>query len=492
MPGSTISRMGPIPGTGAMVLGNAPGTDQMILAGGRPGVGYPRVQGTSNMNQGMAVRMGRGIVAPTRVPASALPVYGSLALPTTAEDEGPPDGLTLDQAIERLVADNLSLRSKFYELPQAQTDILTASLRENPLFYADTQLIPYGHYNRDRPGGPTQTDINIAHPFDLSGKWIHRTRVAQAAESVMQAQYQEAVRVQIDNLYTAFLDVLAARETVRLARASIEGLDRLLKVTEILYEKADATRSDIGRVRVQRSRAELGLVDALEALNRSRLALGALLNIPPDQARLLDVRASIKPPEMAVPDRDTLLRIALESRPDLAAQRLAVGRALTDVDFARAARFADVYLLYQPYTFQNNAPFGLKSPTSWALGATVPIPLFNRNQGHIARSRLNVYQTEIELTGLEQRVIAEVVQAEREVAITRQILREIERALLPDSKRMRDDAFELFTAGEIESVGFFDRQRQYNDDVRYYRDTLVRHRRSALRLNTAVGQRILP
>ena len=130
------------------------------------------------------------------------------------------------------------------------------------------QLIPYGHYTRDRPGGPTQADVNISHPFDVSGKRIARTGVARRAENLMQAQYQNAVRLQIDNLYTAFVDVLAARETVRLAKASVEGLDQVVKTAQTLYDKADATSVDVGRVRAQRASAEVGLDEARVNLQR--------------------------------------------------------------------------------------------------------------------------------------------------------------------------------------------------------------------------------
>ena len=60
---------------------------------------------------------------------------------------------------------------------------------------------------------------------------------------------------------------------------------------------------------------------------------------------------------------------------------------------ARANRFADAYLLYQPFTYQNNAPFGTQSATSWALGITVPLPVYNRNQGNIERARINIHQS---------------------------------------------------------------------------------------------------
>ena len=63
-----------------------------------------------------------------------------------------------------------------------------------------------GHYSRHRPGGPTQYDLNISHPIDLSGKRRARTRGRRGgAQKVIEAQYQDAVRVEIANLYEAYL-----------------------------------------------------------------------------------------------------------------------------------------------------------------------------------------------------------------------------------------------------------------------------------------------
>ncbi len=120
----------------------------------------------------------------------------------------------------------------------SRADVLTASLRANPVVYADAQLVPYGRYSRAKSGGPTQYDVNVSHPVDYSGKRLARTEEARATLSVQEALYRDAVRVEIGNLYTAFVDVLAARETVRYARASRVGLDRLLRINETLYQKA--------------------------------------------------------------------------------------------------------------------------------------------------------------------------------------------------------------------------------------------------------------
>ncbi len=217
-----------------------------------------------------------------------------------------------------------------------------------------------------------------------------------------------------------------------------------------------------------------------------------MLNLPLDQAENLVIRGTIADLAPPPPPRDELARIALADRPDLAAQRLGVDRALANVKLAHANRFGDAYVLYQPYTFQDNTPSGLKSATSWALGLTVPLPIYNRNQGGVARSRLNVDQTLVEVAAVEHRIAAEVRNVERQYYLTREQLQSISTRLLPAVRRFRDDTLQLFIGGEITAVEADNAQKDYNQAVRQYRDTLIRHRRSMLTLNTAVAHRVLP
>jgi cobalt-zinc-cadmium efflux system outer membrane protein len=432
------------------------------------------------------------IVAPTRLPVAPVPNYGPLELPDAAEDVGPAGGLTIEDAIDRLLSENLALRADSWQIPQAQADVLQARLRANPLLYADGQLVPYGKYTKDRPGGPNQYDLNVTHPVDYSGKRLSRTESAERVVTVVEALYQDAARVQVDNLYTAFVDVLAARETVRFARSSVEGLTRLLEIYETLFRKATATSADVGRVRSLYEKAVVGEYQAEGALSRARRTLGNLLNVPADRAEMLDVRGTLADRAGPPAPLEELSRIALTSRPDLAALRLGVGRARADERLARANRWGDAYFLYQPYTFQNNEPTGNKSPTSWTLGATIPLPVFNRNQGGVARARLNVSQTQIEVAALEHRVAREVLDADREYALSRELVRRFEAEVLPAARDSRDAALRLFIAGETDAQAAYDARRNHNDAVLRYLEALVRHRRSMLALNTAVGARVLP
>jgi outer membrane protein, heavy metal efflux system len=491
-PGSMQSLLGPMPGSGNVIQGVQPGRDELIL--GRLGVSAPRVPTsvtTPGVYQGPAPPA-RAIGAPPALPAPQPRFYGSLELPTGEVEVGPPDGLTLDRAIDLLVHENLDLRAKFFEIPQARADVLTASLRANPIFYSDAQLVPYGTNSVQRPTGPTQYDINISHPFDLSHKRQARMAYAARALQVMEAQYQDEVRRSLQGLYIAYVDALAARQTVYYAQTSIKWNGEFLAKQKRLKEEDKATSADVDQAQTELGIAQAGLLDAEESLRRAKRTLGELLNLPPPEAERLDLLGTIEDLADPPPPTEELLREALEVRPDVVAFRMGITAAEANLRLQRANRFSDVYLLYQPFTYQNNMPYGKLSGSLWAVGITVPMPVWNRNQGNIERARLNITQSQVQSSWMERRVVTEVENAANEYLVTRQLCQRIREQILPPLKRARDATFHLFEEGEGTVFDYLQVQRRYIDNVKAYHDALVRHRRSMLALNTAVGARILP
>ena len=213
----------------------------------------------------------------------------------------------------------------------------------------------------------------------------------------------------------------------------------------------------------------------------------------PAEAEAIEINASLRDDAPVPPLGGPLTQMALGCRPDVVAYRFGVGYAGAGLKLQKANRYADAYLLLQPYTFQNNSPNGLKSSYSYAVGLTVPLPVYNRNQGNIERVKINIDQTKIQLEALERVVVSEVSQAEEEYRSTRAYLERLETRVLPLSKKALDDTRRLFAAGELKDVTLLlNVQREYNDLVRQYRDTAIRHRRSMFGLNTAVGSRVLP
>jgi cobalt-zinc-cadmium efflux system outer membrane protein len=491
-PGTNQSLFGPMPGGGGALPGVQPGRDELLF--GRIGLTAPRVPTSVTTPGGVyqGPTTGRGVVAPLPLPVPKPLSYGRLEMPSGPEEDGPPNGLTIEQAMDLYVHQNLDLRALQLEVPQARADVLTASLRANPIFYADTQLIPYGSFSTRRPSGPTQYDINISHPIDFSHKRHARTIYAELVLRVTENQYQDSARLGLNNAATAYVDVLAARQTVRYSRVTLEGLDKLLRAMEAMFKESTTPSADVDQARSEREIAAIALVDAEENLRKFNRALAELLNIPPDQAETLEVRGTIEDVAPPPPPDDELFRMAMACRPDVAAYRLGVQTAQAALKLAMANRFADAYMLYQPFTYQNNAPYGKEGLASWAWGITVPLPVYNRNQGNIERAKTNVYQSQVQLAGMERRAITQVQQAVNEYRVTREIVRRMRAQVDPAQKRAVEARSKLFQEGEATYFIFLDAQRRYSDHVKAYLDSAVRHRKAMLQLNTAVGQRVLP
>jgi len=484
-----IGSLGPAPGAS----GYSPYRDQDPMIGGRAGPSVTRAPLDSGTPRPERVR--REGLPDFRVPAipeAEVPAYGALDLPAAEAPVGPESGLTLESALDLLLANNLDLLALKYEVPMAEADVLTAGLRANPIFYADAQLVPYGTFNRERPGGQTQYDINITHPIDVNNKRGARLDVARVARRAVEAQLQDAVRRLIDNLYTAFVDLAAAELTREYSRKYQEGIGRLLEINEDLLEKKQIAEDPVFALRAQSEVARLQVRESDQAVVRARRTLAQILNVPREQAHALQIRDTLRderPLPMAEPE---LIATAMDRRPDLAAQRLGVARSHADVRLAERGRLSDFYVLYQPYTFQDNRPDGLKGARSWAVGVTAPMPIYNRNQGNIARAKLNVDQTKVELARMERHVQDEVAEAVHEFELSLQAMLESEREILPAARRVRDAAYRRWQGGETNIVEFLNAQRDFNERVRAYRDVIVRHRRDALDLNTAVGVRVVP
>ncbi|NCY03477.1 MAG: TolC family protein, partial [Planctomycetia bacterium] len=400
--------------------------------------------------------------------------------------------LTLDAAIERMMAANLDIQALRHELPQADADIVTAGLRTNPLIYLDGQFIPYGSFTDATPGGPTQYDVNITYPVDVSHKRQSRTVVARMARTALEAQFQDVVRRQIGNVGNAFITLQGARLAMLSAEAAVKRhRAQLAEARRTGRPDAPQTADLVEHEAFLVEQATLALIDTTEAFEDAQESLAVLLNEPPETTGLLQPRGSLRH-DIRPPSVEELTSVALKCRPDIRSMRAGVSRANAEVALQRANRFDDIYLFYDPITIQDNRPIHAPNSRSWAVGVTFALPIYNRNQGNIARAISNVQQTRQELSSMERRVTSEVRLAEREYQTSKRALEQIEKTMLPQLQSSLRRRAEQFARGDISLEDYQSHVEESTEVAQNHRDALIRHRRSMVDLNTAVGLRVLP
>lgn len=258
-------------------------------------------ESASTQYQPDAPARGRRTIAPPRTAKDskdrrrpAVP----LELPEEIEEETAV-GLSLEDALQRLLIANRELAIKYRDIPKARADTLSAGLIENPAVFLDSDGIPYGNYSPQRPGQTSYGATVVFPPLDPSGKRRKRILVARRAEKVLEAVYQDVVRQEIDKLYSAYVDVLEAalkRSALRKAADRMRGVET-------------------GEAAVRRAYTEIALREADANLIRARRELALLLAVPAEQADDLPVRGSLRDRAPPPPATDELIRLALQTRP---------------------------------------------------------------------------------------------------------------------------------------------------------------------------------
>ena len=183
-------------------------------------------------------------------------------------------------------------------------------------------------------------------------------------------------------------------------------------------------------------------------------------------------------------------------------QRIIICRSEADIAVARANRFDDALLMYQPYTFYTGIPnVTPRNMLAWALGVTVPLPIYNRQQGNIAKAGAIAAQARTQLAALEKAVEADVRRAIRQHENTLRAVERVKPETLSDEAMAIKPLIKRFEAGgteQDEQIALLLQrlQRLISDDddnqLAKLDDLKIQHRRSMLKLNTAVGQRLLP
>jgi outer membrane protein, heavy metal efflux system len=405
------------------------------------------------------------------------PAHGE---PKRPKDGGvPPDpGMSLDQAIGRLLKDNLALRAARDEIAMADADIQAAGQPPRSSLFINVGV-----------GG---IRIRTARAHELVPRAGVETWVAGAAKRTTEAQYQNAVRLKIDKLYDAFVDLQEAELMVRFTKTHLRGMEALLKTTEELAALGTVRKEDAARLREHREASTITLIQAEAALEKARLALGNLLNLSDAETERLEVAVDLERMPGPAPPVEELIRKALDRRPDLRAYRLGLERARADWLKALVEPLSQVTLSSWPDRRDQVGPRQVGIAAARGMGFVVTLPAAVRNRGVLERAWINIGQTKTELAKVERDVILDVRKARLEYETERSVVERLRQEIIPAAREVRDSAFRRWQGGEIAMPEYLDAQSDFNDMVRQYHDAMIRLWRSMLTLNTAVGDRIMP
>jgi cobalt-zinc-cadmium efflux system outer membrane protein len=174
---------------------------------------------------------------------------------------------------------------------------------------------------------------------------------------------------------------------------------------------------------------------------------------------------------------------ALTSRPDLQAAKLSVVAAQSQVGLAKANGKVDFNLTFD-YTH-------LAQQNLAAVYFNVPLPVFNRNQGEIARTQYTVSQSELQQQAAEQQVLTDVKNAYEALLGNAEVVKLYDKGYLDKATQALDITKFSYQQGAASLIDFLDAERSYRATELSYRQALAAYMLALEQLRQAVGTRDL-
>jgi outer membrane protein, heavy metal efflux system len=396
----------------------------------------------------------------------------TLAASGTVDAQAPLARLTLDEAVSLAGRANPTIRAKEFEQRAVTAGEITAALRPNPTanFLAE-------QFGGASDASQVQYTINVGQPIELGGKRQRRIDSARAATRVNGHELDDVRRQIIFLVKKSFGDALAGRESLNLAEQNLQSLDELERIQRFRAERGDISELELLRIQVQRFAFERDAADARQALKAAKITLRAIVG-QEQIAEDFEVVGDLTFKDVALTQAD-LYRRALANRPDLRAAEAAREKAKADIRLARANAWWDVtpQIEYQRLGPDNTIGFGF----------SMPLRIFDRNQGEIARTRAEAGRADAAREAVAVQALSEVDTALAALRTESGKLTVLRDTYLPKAKQARDTVEYAYRRGGASLLEYLDAQRTYRDTAAEYVRSLGSYWTSFYQLETAVG-----
>jgi cobalt-zinc-cadmium efflux system outer membrane protein len=393
--------------------------------------------------------------------------------------------ISLDQAIDLALARNHSIKATRTLILQNQAQEITANFRPNPTLGADSQFIPFfspQDFSGENLNETQQFDIGIGYLFERGHKRQRRLQAARDQTAVTRAQVTDAERALAFNVGQQFVSVLLAESTLQFALQDLQSFQQTVDISEAQLKAGALSEGDYLKIKLQLlqfqtdvSSARLAKVQALVGL-REFLGYDA---VPAD----FDVIGDLAYQALRANLEDLQTR-AMRERPDFRAAELGITAARSQILLAKANGKVDVN---GTYDFTH-----VSGENTASIFVNFELPIFNRNQGEIARTGYALTQAQELQQAASDAVLSDVSNAFEAVRSNDEVVQLYTSGYLKQAQDSRDISEYAYKRGAASLLDFLDAERSYRSVELAFRQALASYMTALEQLKEAVGTRNLP
>jgi cobalt-zinc-cadmium efflux system outer membrane protein len=393
--------------------------------------------------------------------------------------------ISLDQAIDLALVHNHSLKASRTLILQNQAQEITANLRPNPTFGADSQFVPFfspQDFSGTNLDQTEQFDIGISYLFERGHKRQRRLQAARDQTAVTRAQTTDAERTLAFNVGQQFVSVLLAESTLQFALEDLRSFQQTVDISEAQLKAGSLSEGDYLKIKLQLLQFQTDVSSARLAQVQALVGLREFLGYDAVPANF-DVMGDLAYQPLQINLEDLQMK-GLRERPDYRAAELGITAAQSQILLAKANAKVDVN---GTYDFTH-----VSGENTASLFANFELPIFNRNQGEIARTNYALLQAKELEQSASDTVLSDVANAYEAVRSNDEVVQLYTSGYRKQAQDSLDISEYAYKRGAASLLDFLDAERSHRAVELAYRQALASYMTALEQLKEAVGTRNLP
>ena len=393
--------------------------------------------------------------------------------------------LTLKEAEQRFLERNLSLIAERYNIDMAQAQVLQAKLFENPVISLEQNV-----YNRLNGkyfdfGKEGEAVVEIEQVIHLAGQRTKQVRLEKINKEIAEYQFEEVMRTLRQELNEKFVEVYFLSKSIAIYEKEVNSLQALLGGMKIQQEKGNISLMEISRLESMLFSLRKEKNERENDLLTTRGELNLLLNLPEDT----QVQLSLDEEVLQQLDLSQLsfadLKAIINERPDQKIARSTVNASRANLKLQKSMAFPE-------FSVKGNYDrVGNFINDYFAIGVSLSVPIFNRNQGNIKAARFSIQQAGVQQEYAANRADMELFTAYTSLEKATQLYQSTNMDLERNFEKLITGVNENFTRKNISLLEFIDYYDSYKETCIQLYEIKKNVFLAMENLNTVVGQNVL-
>lgn len=393
--------------------------------------------------------------------------------------------LTLKEAEQRFLERNLSLIAERYNIDMAQAQVLQAKLFENPVISLEQNV-----YNRLNGkyfdfGKEGEAVVEIEQVIHLAGQRNKQVRLEKINKEIAEYQFEEVMRTLRQELNEKFVEVYFLSKSIAIYEKEVNSLQVLLGGMKIQQEKGNISLMEISRLESMLFSLRKEKNERENDLLTTRGELNLLLNLPEDT----QVQLSLDEEVLQQLDLSQLsfadLKAIINERPDQKIARSTVNASRANLKLQKSMAFPE-------FSVKGNYDrVGNFINDYFAIGVSLSVPIFNRNQGNIKAARFSIQQAGVQQEYAANRADMELFTAYTSLEKATQLYQSTNMDLERNFEKLITGVNENFTRKNISLLEFIDYYDSYKETCIQLYEIKKNVFLAMENLNTVVGQNVL-